>query len=208
VAPAAPATQCRDNGSYRARLVETDAVTGEVLTEYRYEVNDEHQRTERAGTDSGQVVFQGSDAWAFDATGWQELPVVPVRPLRTPWVNNFVTGPAVARAGATSERDTLYGFDTRRVELTYHEFDEAFPQKTRDADYDPEATVFTYWLDPCDQIVRADITTTFGPVTAELMGPDFPLRLNYSYESYDIGTDFAAVTPGDPLRPIPPPPDS
>lgn len=202
------ATQCRDDGSFRARLVETDAATSEVLSEFRYEVDDDHVRAELAGAESGQVVLQETDAWRFDSAGWQQLPSLPVRPLRTAWVNNFVTGPAVARAGVSSGTDTVYNFDVRRIELTYEQFRDAFPQKVADSDYVPDGTSFVYWLDPCDEIVRAEIITTFGPATAALMGPGFPLMISYTYESYDIGADYEAVTPGEPITPIPPPSDS
>lgn len=199
---------CRDDGNYRARLIETDTATNEVLVEQRLEVNGDQLRSETAGAESGQVIFKNAQAWAFDSDGWQELPVLPVRPLRTQWVNNFVTGPAVARAAESSTPDTIDGFDVRRVALTFEQFRDAFSAKVDDSDYVPEETSFTYWLDSCDQIVKAEIITVFGPATADLMGPDFPLELSYTYESYDIGGTFDAVEPGEPIAPIPAPTDS
>ena len=49
----------------RARVAETNAAIGDVLTEHRYHIDDDPLRAEPAGDKSGQVVLRGTDAWTF-----------------------------------------------------------------------------------------------------------------------------------------------
>lgn len=202
VAAAEDPVTCRDDRSYRAVFRETDPETGEVFTDLFQEVAGDSLRTESAGLVGrrGLLILEGADGngWSYEGDEWTELPTRPVRPLRVPWVNNFVTGARIEAAFVPIGEEMLNDIRTRLYEADLAEFSEAFPDKIQDSEYDAASTTFRYWVDTCAAVVKAEVTTTFLGEDAEFMqNAGLPVVLRYDYSLYDVGELIAFPRPGD-----------
>ena len=204
-------SMCRRDASFRADFREFDAVTGEEYTSLRHEVDGERVRIEPSST-ADALLLTDSGNWQFIDGTWSETPggVRPVRPLRTPWMNNFVTGAGIERATSPVGETTVAGIEATVYEPTMAELELAVPERFREREFDPSRSTFRYVVDRCGDVIAGDVALAFAGDDATFLDESgISDVLLYRYVTYYTGEAMPHLAePAGALPPIPPPPAS
>jgi hypothetical protein len=193
---------------YRSRWSEQ---AGGVHTEVRREIAAEEgqwifEDLDGDGYPRANVVVDGV-SWNLSGDGvWEEQPIVPVRFPLLVWVNGYVTGDGVARVFAPGERSELAGIPVTQYEGGIEEMTRAFPGKMRGREFELP-TSFTYWVDDCGALLKADVTIELGgEERAIAVDVGLPTTYRYQYEVYDVGAEFEIARPDPGYLPVIPGP--
>ena len=205
-------SMCRRDATFRADFRELDAVTGEEYTSLRHEVDGDRVRIEPSST-ADALLLTESGNWQLTDGTWSETPggVRPVRPLRTPWMNNFVTGSGIERATSPVGDTTVAGIVATVYEPTMTELEAAVPERFREREFDPSRSTFRYVVDRCGDVIAGDVALAFAGDEATFLDESgISDVLLYRYVTYDTGAAMPHLDerPTGLLPPIPPPPAS
>lgn len=211
---ATPARAClqSDVTPFRSRFSETaEGYQSEVLREIH---GDNAQwvmtipvgETFFGGSDRAQIII-GEDVWNLEDGEWEPFPVVPLRWPLLVWVNGYVTREGVARVFDPGETDEIAGIPATVYRGGVEEMTAAFPGKMRGREFVPEMTTYTYWVDECSDLLKAEVVVELGGEEREIaLDIDLPTTYRYDYVVYDVGAEFTIVPP-EPgyMPPIPAP---
>lgn len=162
------------------------------------------------GTPSLALIRIGDEVWTFnDEDGWEPFPVVPRRLPLLVWVNGYVNGPEVRGGLDRGEAAEVAGIPATIFRGGVSEMTETFPGKMRDRELVDDLTSFTYWVDDCGDLLRADVVIELGGEERQIaIDVDLPTRYRYQYLVYDIGAELVFEPPRNRELPIIPPPPS
>ena len=140
---------------------------------------------------------------------WGRSAITPIRFPLLVWVNGYVNGQGVVDHLVAGEIDPVAGIPATVYRGSVVEMTAAFPGKLRDRELIPEATSFTYWVDECGTLLRADVVIELGGEEREIAKDlELPTTYRYQYLVFDVGADIDIEPPVDGVLPdIPAPPD-
>lgn len=197
---------------YRSRFTETtDGYQSQVMREIEGDNAQwilTYPVTEKLSGGSIQAqVIVGEEVWNLEGETWEPFPVVPLRWPLLVWVNGYVTGKGVASNFPPGETDTVAGIPTTIYRGGITEMTDAFPGKMRGREFVDELTSYTYWVDDCGDLLKAEIRIELGGEERSIAADiDLPTAYYYDYIVYDVGADFTIEPPKPGYLPMIPPP--
>lgn len=170
-------------------LREIDGDTAQwILT---FPVSDEllHNRTR------AQIIID-DEVWNLEGEEWKTFPVVPARWPLLVWVNGHVSGALLVDNLVAGERDVVAGIETTIYHGDIAAMTAAVPRRMLGREFVEDGTSFTYWVDDCHELLRADVVIELGGEEREIAeSAGLPASYRYDYIVYDVGADFDIAPP-------------